>query len=109
MLDKIKEARKIIEDPSRWTKGTLARDATGAITRVFADDAASFCAVGAIARTGVSCQLQVDIGREFFPHIQRRGYCKISGFNDSHSHEEVLELFDEVIRRLESCDGTPRS
>lgn len=52
VLSVLKEAQKLISNPSRWTQGTSARDAYGDATPPCGSYAVSWCASGALYMVG---------------------------------------------------------
>jgi hypothetical protein len=88
------KARDLISDPKRWTKSTYARRQDGSPCSALNAEAVCFCAVGAIARA---------TDGHFEPTValvkQLKMLCggDVIDFNDSHSHAEVLALFDKAI------------
>jgi hypothetical protein len=95
-LDKLRAARDLISDPERWTQGTIARDWTGKQTTADAVDAFCWCAIGALEKVASNAQPFRAL-RWAMPS----GYRSIVSFNDTHTHAEVLALFDKAIAELE--------
>lgn len=97
-LDILKQARELISDERRWTRGELARDSEGHEVDEDSPSAACWCSVGAVWRVreggenlcGALTALEEAMGTEH-----------IGDFNDSHSHAEVLAAFDAAIAKLE--------
>lgn len=98
-LQILKEARLLISDPERWTKGTFARNSEN--DPVLPDDkqAVCWCAVGSVGKVcetdsegfgKVTNELSLIVAPDF-----------IGDFNDTHSHPEVLAMFDKAITKLE--------
>lgn len=99
-LEVLKESRKLIAQPEQWTQGTLARDEQGFATELYDANAVCFCAIGAIEK--VNCgnagynahiALTKTVGEEV----------NFAEYNDTHSHAEVLAVWDETIARLEAA------
>lgn len=100
MADKLLEilvnARKLIEKEENWTQATMARTADDKPVYTTHPEAMKFCALGAINKAGrlasyesvmSACALLRDtLGRK-----------DVVDFNDSHTHREVIELFDKAI------------
>jgi hypothetical protein len=98
-LDVLKAARALISDPARWTQNVMARDADGGqYTFGCAPQTVSWCALGALQHiTGkASTNGALDALDTQLPI-----YITIDYFNDTHTHAEVLALFDAAIARLE--------
>ncbi|MGV2110128.1 DUF6197 family protein [Agrobacterium salinitolerans] len=100
----LKEARALIADGGKWTQGAFARNSLGEKVDPSEEGAVCFCAIGALAKAAganpeselpaenllVTEMLELD-ARECIPE-----------FNDSHTHADVLALFDRAIARAES-------
>jgi hypothetical protein len=100
----LRQARELISDPAHWTQGEYARDADGNFAAVYDPAAVCFCSLGAIAKVmNISDPDAVSL---FEPAEILDDICfakcgvKAYGFNDSHTHAEVLSLFDAAIARL---------
>ena len=84
-------ARTLITDPANWCQGNAAQNAKGFPAAPLHDEAVRFCSWGAAARAAGA-----HSGDRFSAVKDALGVGFIS-FNDSHSHEEVLALFDRAI------------
>lgn len=106
----LEAARTLISDPERWTTGDYALDADGNSVLPVSPRAACWCALGAIDRAS-----HYAAGHdEFLEHAtvlrelqktvrQDLGFTSIGGivdYNDTATHDQVLELFDRTIERL---------
>jgi hypothetical protein len=98
-LDVLKKARALLgEGPHRWTKGSLARTADGELCYPEDAGATCFCAMGAMAFvTGTSWRGGADGYVEARDVVERVVDGSIARFNDTHTYEEVLALFDKAI------------
>lgn len=92
-------AKALISDKEHWIQNDFATNANGKSILIGDDMATNFCAVGAnqkAAGFGKS-----DISRPYLvaaTYIMTLGaHSHIAKFNDSATHEEVMELFDIAI------------
>ena len=90
----LQKAKKLILDPENWTQGVSARDKDDKSASPNSKAAISWCALGAIAAVDNSAVSHRGAYRKLLD-VSGVGY--IGSFNDSHSHEEVLDLFDRAI------------
>jgi len=103
-LETLKAARKLIELPEHWTRGTFARDVKG--NSIPWDQVStcpiegSFCALGALWRARGSDYTRED--EAALRAVLQEKFRGIDNFNDTHAHAEVLAAFDEAIARLEA-------
>lgn len=75
-----------------WCQKNYAEDAKGHRVSPISLNACNFCITGAIYR--VDCkELNAYLQRECYNHID------LIRFNDSHTHEEVLEYLQTLILR----------
>lgn len=99
----LKAARASIEDPAHWGKGRFSR---------VVNDKVCYCAVGAVADAvgqlvteGVTVDWEITsvletLVEQLPPSTDRRGTPpthRVTAFNDSSTHSEVLALFDRAI------------
>lgn len=93
--DILREAKAIIADPDRWTKGTFA-------------DCGRYCALGALrtaewsaaGSAGVDAIHAGNLAKAKLERVAlRREYSSIATYNDSRwtRHEDVMSMFDEAI------------
>jgi hypothetical protein len=95
VLQTLKSARALIADEANWCQG-----------RVF--DGHKCCAVGALRKVTEGVRFPCSRNKlRWLAQIQleallTHGYTALSYFNDTHTHAEVLALFDRAIARLEA-------
>lgn len=99
-LQILRKAKEIIKDRDHWTTGSLMRNKEG--ESYFNDEPVSFCSLGAICHAENSLNLdrgdRFDLLSEFYAVT---GNESIGSYNDTHTHEEVLSMFDKVIANIE--------
>lgn len=99
-LEILTAARELITDPAHWTQEVYAKNAKGRQVSPLSRSAVCFCSVGALDRI-VSRRSKSDWGVEAFNalvnELVKKGHQGIAGFNDTHTHAEVLALFDAAI------------
>lgn len=95
------KARELISDESRWTKNDYAADNVGYVVEFSDPRACAFCALGAILRVVEAKDDNDPTAREADRLLVRAigGTVPydVAVFNDTHSHGEVLDLFDRAI------------
>jgi hypothetical protein len=98
-LDVLKKARALLgEGPHRWTTGSLARDAAGEPRKPGDEGVTCFCVMGALAFvTGATWGSEPDNYTAALAGIYEVVDGSIARFNDTHTYEEVLALFDKAI------------
>lgn len=102
-LDALVSARELIVAPERWTQGYYARNKHGSKCGAFDSDAYCYCTSGALAKV---CGIDPDgdgHARPYQDAIQELVItvgCGPIFFNDTHTHAEVLDMFDRTIKRL---------
>ena len=103
-LELLKAARALIRDPKCWTVGAFARAADGG--RVQAGDAraVSWCLAGALYHLGLfASEDRPGEAKKALVNALPGGGTTLAEFNDSHTHPEVLAVYDAAIARLESA------
>lgn len=93
-LEVLQKARQVISNPANWTQRTSAVNALGEMVGVKSTEACAWCAVGAVYKA-----MDAYSGTVWNPleGALPAGYNIVSEYNDTHSHEEVLALFDRAI------------
>lgn len=104
-VDILIKARKLLSDKKRWTRGAYCRDAAGRIVRDVRgemslihvrdnlDTTKSFCmmaAISAVLEPNDAIYSAVQILNKYTSQ-------SIAGFNDTHTHAEVLAFLDRAI------------
>jgi len=107
VLDVLRTARGLIENPENWTKGEIARNSDGKICAADGRGAVCWCSVGAVDRawlrsenTDYSVQHQALTLLDRLSGREDTEYCRpVAAFNDSPetTHADVLALFDHAI------------
>jgi hypothetical protein len=105
----IKAARKLIQSPSTWCKGHLARDDQDQRVTLLDATAAKYDAYGALAKVCVKpgddeahdlhhecLKLMHAAIREIEGHDDKE--CSVVIYNDRNDHGRVLALFDKAIQ-----------
>lgn len=113
----IANSASLVADPNTWTRGgALCRDKDGGRVAVDAEEAVSFCIIGAIMRS-----VQVDdflgftndadtkqqqkrhiAARDIEKYFEKHVGTSLAEFNDNsaHSHSDVVLLFKSILRDL---------
>lgn len=100
-LETLKAARDLISDPARWTQKTQARDRHGRNVDFLNDDAVCWCTLGAIAKADFDLWGKQSDADKVLRRLVPRGL--VGQFNDTHTHAEVIALFDAAIAELEGA------
>ena len=100
-LELLQKARKRIEKPENWTQNTFARGVKRPLVNVISPSALSWCAIGACQ---AECSLHATWSA-YSPAITALSATKsakngISFFNDTSTHADVMEMYDEAIHNL---------
>lgn len=86
-VEVLREARDLISYPERWTRG------------VFCDERGRRCATGAVWKATVTNPINHPAMTLLLRVVNTP---TVTGFNDSHSHAEVLAAFDRAIELAEA-------
>jgi hypothetical protein len=99
-------AKNRISDPNNWIQGHFARDKNGWLTESESRNAVCWCSIGALrsAAKGTN-QFSMNAMRVMENCIPLENGMNIAEYNDTHTHEEVMKLFDAAIELAEK--GTP--
>ncbi len=93
-LEKFKAARELLSDPKRWTRYTSARDIDGEPISALHPKAVCFCFHGALVHSGLRVGTPDFNVVQAFLNERTESYI---GFNDTHTHDQVMTFMDEVI------------
>lgn len=103
-LEILQKARATIALPENWTQGAYARNKQGAACSALNKTARCWCASGALHKAwqGNYSVLYVDA----LNILGRVAGMSIIDYNDRHTHEELLAVFDKAIEIAEnsSCN-----
>lgn len=90
-------AKAIITDPSKWTQGYYGRTDDGEIIEADRPEAVCFCSIGALHRVGQFNwhSEQTDPAEVYLNGATDNNW--IVDFNDTHTHEEVMQVWDKAI------------
>lgn len=101
-IEILEKARGLITDRYNWTRGSYARDDTGEVCNVDDPKSVCWCTLGAISKVS-----ERDLKKEHRATLAIQnfldgtyGFSHVARFNDNHSHEEVLSVFDMTILGL---------
>ena len=107
--DVLIKAKTLIQDPKNWTQGVLARDNLYEPVPTTSRNAVCFCTYGAVGRVLVlenSSQHDEVAGPLKKACAAISGSSRVAEYNDTHTHPEVLALFDKAIelaKESETC------
>ena len=100
-------ARSIISEPAHWNQGHLALTEDGDRISTLSSMAVCFCAFGAVHKAAFEFEALDSLPEAIEALVvaisESKGMPELSsslvGYNDNHSHEEVLQRFDEAIEK----------
>ena len=95
------QAKGLISTPRSWCQHNFAVRANGQGTSAYDAEAVAWCALGAISK--VRDNITDDVADRY---LAMSAGMSVSEFNDTHTHEEVLAMFD---RAIELARGHPPS
>lgn len=90
-------ARQAISNPENWTQYVIARDAEGVMIFPDSSKAVCWCSLGALRKA------QEDLKADETTYVEAYDVLcdvldgSIVAYNDTHTHAEVLALFDKAI------------
>ena len=102
-LETLKAARKLIEIPEHWCQENYAQDGDDRRVGPNSYKAYAFCGVGALCRATKKGALTI-LWHPAYAALEL-GLANgedITDFNDTHTHAEVLQAFDQAIAKLEA-------
>ena len=88
--------KELLSDPSRWTKGEVARDSNGKLVETESATAVCWCQLGASMKLQstwrvLSIKKSISTNYNFFSSL---------GFNDhpDTTHSDLMKFYDECIK-----------
>lgn len=88
-------AKELLSDPSRWTKGALARNENGEQISYNATTATCWCTVGAVARVAKENNQFADPVMEILTEVASP--LILTEYNDAAQHYEIMYMFNLAI------------
>lgn len=114
VIKALQGAKKLIKSPANWCQGHMVRDDKGQrVGSIWAQEATKYCGYAALARVCVKpsddeahdlhheCLL---IMHKALREIEGKEECSIVVYNDRHTHDDMLSLFDKAIELAGSND-----
>jgi hypothetical protein len=95
VVQNLEAAKAKIEKPENWTQNVFAKDAGG--TRVYgtSESAVCYCALGALQ---AATKRDIAADAPGYLYLTKSAMGSVADYNDSHTHEEVVAMFDRAIR-----------
>lgn len=103
-------AKKLIKSPANWCQGHMVRDDKGQrVASIWAQEATKYCGYAALARVCVKpgddeahdlhheCLLIMHKALREIEGKDSKEECSIVVYNDRHTHDDMLSLFDKAI------------
>jgi len=108
----LRAAKALIDTPEKWTIEALARDKTGLQVAICHSDAVCFCSYGAIHKIGDIKNINYW-NNPMYDYVDKAseligGQSSAATFNDSHTHEEVMKMWDKAIELAEQQEAAVR-
>ena len=99
VVDLLNRTLARIKDESRWCQDALARDADGHEVPPLSEDAASWCAFGAILREcdGYHADRRVSVGTRAMIEFERAAGSNMATANDIDGHAAVVDAYRKAI------------
>lgn len=98
-LTLLKNARELISNEENWTYGSYSRSIDGGTAIPSSTDAVCWCSIGALRKFGAWDSVN-DAMFELMVAMPEDYRQSVATFNDSHTHAEVLALFDKAIANM---------
>lgn len=112
--EKLIAAKAKIDTPEKWTQGDFSLDKYGQYTQPEGPNAVCYCSLGALYAVGQGTINGTDALKYLAYAVWeiqgfRQGtecvqFTTVHTYNDSHTHEEVMSVFDLAIKKAKE-DG----
>ena len=91
--------KSYIDTPEKWTQRLYARDTKGHGAAVMSDNAVCFCSIGALYKANrVMKHYNSESATQYLQTaIDGKHPGALMQFNDSHTHEQVMQAWDKAI------------
>jgi hypothetical protein len=108
-IDTLWKAYHLIEDEEHWTQGSMARASNGETIRAGDSRAVKFCMIGALDKFFAREVIFYKLGKYIntlrkIKNPKLKGIWldnSIAGYNDYHTHPEMLNMFKGFIQFVE--------
>ena len=97
-LKMLKAAREMISGRHRWIRGAVAMSIANQHVLPWEPDAVCWCSLGALQKTGAKSKLYC----RSFALLAEQMDMNVAGYNDTHTHAEVMAAFDRAIAAEEA-------
>lgn len=105
----LETAYTVIQDPKHWTQGQISADARGRNISPSDEKAEKWCSLGALLKAAYILGLykvEEEVRKQVFHRAEAiLNICagrEYVGYNDEHTHEEVMRLWLKAIHRAKS-------
>lgn len=107
VVEALKQGKSLISKPETWTQGAFARHKDGHPVPEFSCNAASWCSLGALAKAACADDDTENYTFNAAATLLRRALkmgavTDLAKFNDTHTHAEVMAMWDKAIAIAES-------
>jgi len=96
-LEVLKSARELLSDSKRWTRGWYARDKYGHRKMWNSDNAVRYCSMGAVHKVAGNRHPNAIMYLNRIINPLHPDDIIVVGYNDNHTHKDILEMFDKAI------------
>lgn len=101
----LRAVHELLSDPRKWTRGALARTAEGTETYPRSPNAVAWCLIGALEACAPDLVSYWAARSALVAEVARRAPgTGMPRFNDTTTHEELLSVIDEALRRTQLTD-----
>lgn len=105
-IDLLIDAKELIADRESWCQHVDALDADGAPAMDTGRAPVAFCALGALSHAADLADAALIV-KATACLAEVIGTPNIADWNDSHTHHEVIDAFDEAIARRKAVTAAP--
>lgn len=97
------KAFNLVKNPKTFTTGVLARNASGESVLPESEQAVCWCSFGAIdkASAGYGFMEKSTLKNLMKENVEYKTNKTLSSFNDTESHEKVVEFWEEIGKKYE--------
>jgi hypothetical protein len=95
----ITRALELIENEAHWTRGAIARTASGDVCESDDPLAARFCAIGALSRAVYELKMPLNVFKtaEYILAANNCSNDSLARINDTNGYAAVVEMFNRAL------------